>query len=381
MTDRPLLILTVLGLVATALIAAIGATAEPERQKNSKEAQPVVDLATLKTLSAMVEQLTSKKIVYVGEQHDRFSHHQVQLEILRALYHQTPKIAVAMEMFQRPFQQTLDDYISGLIDERTFLKQSEYFKRWSIDYNFYKPIVDFAKEKRLPVIALNARREIVEKVAKGGLESLSKEEKQEIPQELDFSDQGYRDRLKEVFAQHRESQRKNFASFYQAQILWDETMAESIDRFLENNPDFRVVVLAGAGHLQYGSGIPKRSFRRNGYSYAIVLNEGEIKKEIADFIVFPEASKAPTAPRLMAVLAEQNQGVRITGFAQDSVAEKAGLKIEDRLMSLDDSPVSSLEDVRLALFYKRPGETIKVKVRRDQEELEFDVRLEAPRAR
>jgi S1-C subfamily serine protease len=158
-------------------------------------------------------------------------------------------------------------------------------------------------------------------------------------------------------------------------------MAESIDRFLENNPDFRVVVLAGAGHLQYGSGIPKRSFRRNGYSYAIVLNEGEIKKEIADFIVFPEASKAPTAPRLMAVLAEQNQGVRITGFAQDSVAEKAGLKIEDRLMSLDDSPVSSLEDVRLALFYKRPGETIKVKVRRDQEELEFGVRLGASDAR
>ena len=381
MTDRPLLILTALGLVVVALISAIGETAEPGRQRKSKEAPPVVDLSTLKTLAAMVEKLTSKKIVYVGEQHDRFSHHQVQLEILRALYDQTPKIAVAMEMFQRPFQKVLDDYISGLIDERTFLKQSEYFKRWNIDYNLYKPIVDFAKEKRLPVIALNAQREIVEKVAKGSLESLSKEEKQEIPQELDFSDQEYRARLKEVFAQHRESQERTFGSFYQAQILWDETMAESIDRFLKNNPDFRVVVLAGAGHLQYGSGIPKRSFRRNGYSYAIVLNEGEIKKDIADFIVFPEASKAPTAPRLMAVLAEQNQTVRITRFAKDSAAEKAGLKVEDTLLSLDDSPVSSLEDVRLTLFYKQPGETIKVKVRREQEELEFNVRLEASGAR
>ena len=47
-------------------------------------------------------------------------------------------------------------------------------------------------------------------------------------------------------------------------------MAESIDRFLKKNPDFRVLVLAGAGHLQYGSGIPKRVFRHNGLDYAIV---------------------------------------------------------------------------------------------------------------
>jgi aminopeptidase N len=374
MTYRPML--TASALVFVAFISATVETSERGIEKSSNEDPPVVDLSTLKTLSAVVETLASKKIVYVGEQHDRFSHHQVQLEILRALYHQTPKIAVGMEMFQRPFQKALDDYIGGRIDERTFLKQSEYFKRWSIDYNLYKPIVDFAKEKRLPVIALNVRREIVEQVAKGGLDSLSQEEKRELPQELDLSDQEYRARLKEVFARHRGSQERTFESFYQAQILWDETMAESIDRFLKKNPDFRLVVLAGAGHLQYGSGIPKRSFRRNGYSYAIVLNEGEVKKHIADFVVFPEPTKGPTAPRLMAVLAEQNQRVRITGFAQDSAAEKAGLKAEDILMSLDDSPVSSVEDVRLALFYKRPGETIKVKVRRGDEELEFNVPLQ-----
>lgn len=374
MTYRPML--TASALVFVAFISATVETSERGIEKSSNEDPPVVDLSTLKTLSAVVETLASKKIVYVGEQHDRFSHHQVQLEILRALYHQTPKIAVGMEMFQRPFQKALDDYIGGRIDERTFLKQSEYFKHWSIDYNLYKPIVDFAKEKRLPVIALNVRREIVEQVAKGGLDSLSQEEKRELPQELDLSDQQYRARLKEVFARHRGSQERTFESFYQAQILWDETMAESIDRFLKKNPDFRLVVLAGAGHLQYGSGIPKRSFRRNGYSYAIVLNEGEVKKHIADFVVFPEPTKGPTAPRLMAVLAEQNQRVRITGFAQDSAAEKAGLKAEDMLMSLDDSPVSSVEDVRLALFYKRPGETIKVKVRRGDEELEFNVPLQ-----
>ena len=375
MTLHHALIASVL-LFAALVFATVAASAERGMRKSLQEDPPAVDLSTLKTLPAVVEKLAQKKIVYVGEEHDKFSHHQVQLEVLRGLYQQTPKLAVGMEMFQRPFQKALDDYIAGAIDERTFLRRSEYFKRWNIDYNLYQPILNFAREHRLPVIALNARSEIVDKVAKGGLDSLSKEEKQEIPQELDFSDQEYRARLKEVFAAHGELQEKNFEFFYQAQILWDETMAESMDRFLKKNPDFRAVVLVGAGHLQYGSGVPKRAFRRNGFDYAILLNDGEVKKAIADFIVFPEASNGPTAPRLGAVLDEQNQRLRITGFTKDSVAEKAGLKVDDTIVALDDYPVSSGEDVRIALFYKHSGETIKVKARRRDEELEFNVRLQ-----
>jgi aminopeptidase N len=357
-------------------VSATVAASERGIQKSLNQNPPAVDLSTLKSLSDVVERLALKKIVYVGEEHDKFSHHQVQLEILRALYRQNPKIAVGMEMFQTPSQQALDDYIAGAIDERGFLKRSEYFKQWNIDYNLYKPILDFAREKRLPVIALNLRREVVDQVAKGGLNSLTKEEKQQIPQQLDFSDQEYRARLREVFAAHQRSEEKNFEFFYQAQILWDETMAESIDRFLKKHPDFRVLVLAGAGHLQYGSGIPKRSFRRNGLDYAIVLSDAGAKKEIADFVVFPEESKAPIAPRLGVAIEEEKQEVRIAGFAKDSVAEKAGLKVDDTLVSLDDYPVSSAEDVRIALFYKHAGDTIKIKARRGTDELEFNVRLQ-----
>src|SRR5207253_7723673 len=105
---------------------------------------------------------------------------QVELEVLPSLHRQSPKLAVSMEMFQRPFQKALDDYIAGAIDERTFLRRSEYFKRWNIDYNLYQPILNFAREHRLPVIALNAPSEIVDKVAKGGLDSLSKEDRKSV---------------------------------------------------------------------------------------------------------------------------------------------------------------------------------------------------------
>lgn len=354
-------------------------TFEGASERVVRQEPTAVDLSTLKGLSDVVERLANKNIVYVGEVHDRFSHHQVQLQILEGLYQKHPKIAIGMEMFQRPLQKALDDYIAGLIDERVFLKRSEYFKRWDMDYNLYKPILDFAKARRIPVIALNLQRELVNKVGTSGLESLSADEQSQVPQELDFTDQGYRARLEQVFKAHHNFQHKNFEFFHQAQILWDETMAESVDRFLKRNPDFRMVVLAGAGHLQYGSGIPKRSFRRNGREYAIVLSDAEIQKEIADFIVFPAPAKAQTAPRLMIVLNEQNQTVRVTGFTKDSVAEKAGLEKDDTLLSLDGYPVDSIEDVKIALFYKKPGETIRVKLRRSRlptdEELEFEIKL------
>jgi aminopeptidase N len=346
-----------------------------------KDDPPAVDVSTLKKLSDVVRGVAHKRIVYVGEQHDQFAHHQVQLEILQGLYRQNPKIAVGMEMFQRPFQKALDDYIAGAIDERTFLKRSEYFKRWDIDYHLYKPILDFARAKRLPVIALNVRRELVEKVGKTGFDSLTEEEKREVPAEQDYSDTEYRERLKEAFAGHQHDVSGKFEFFYQAQILWDETMADSVERFMKTNPDYRMIVLAGAGHIQYGSGIPKRVYRKDRLEYAIVLNDADVDKQIADYIVFPKPVQAPAAPKLMVLVEDRDQTVRIKGFVANSVSEKAGLKVQDAIVALDGRPVNSLADVKIALFFKHAGDSIAVTVRRmnaspKPEDLEFNVKLQ-----
>ena len=142
-----------------------------------------------------------------------------------------------------------------------------------------------------------------------------------------------------------------------------------------------MVVLAGAGHVQYGSGIPKRVFKRNGLAYAIVLNDADVDMGIADFIVFPEPSKSEAAPKLMVLIDDRDETVRIKGFVENSVSEKAGLKVEDAILALDGHPVNTIEDVKIALFYKNAGDTIAVKTKRmdssqRSEELEFNVKLQ-----
>src|SRR5207244_3848559 len=64
MTLRHTLIASVL-LFAALVFATVAASAERGMRKSLQEDPPAVDLSTLKTLSAVVEKLAQKKIVYV----------------------------------------------------------------------------------------------------------------------------------------------------------------------------------------------------------------------------------------------------------------------------------------------------------------------------
>ncbi len=339
-----------------------------------------VQVSAGRSLSEVIEGAAGKQIVYVGEYHDRFSHHNIQLQVIKAMHRKYPKIAIGMEMFQRPFQKALDEYISGAISERDFLKQAQYFKRWSFDYNLYKPILDFARFEKIPVVALNIRREITDKVSKAGMDALTDEERKELPALMDFSDAEYRVRLGQVFSQHRAPSERSFESFYQAQILWDETMAQTIDEYVRKNPESRMVVVAGLGHIAYGSGIPKRAYKRNGRSYAVILNDVEIEPGIADYLVYPQQLDGYSAPRIMASLKESGGRVSIEDFLEGSAAKKAGIKSGDVLLSLDSVPVETVDDVKIALFYKKKEDVVRFRVQRTrfllgETELEFEVKL------
>jgi uncharacterized iron-regulated protein len=344
------------------------------------EDTPGVEIPRLTDIYGAIEKASGKDIIYVGEAHDRLEHHRVQLQVIKALYKKYKKIAIGMEMFQKPYQQALDDYIAGKTDEKTFLKKSEYFKQWGFDYTLYREILLFARAYKIPVIALNIRKDIVSKVSKEGLHSLTSDELKELPEYFDLSDMEYRERLRGFFERHSHSKERNFDFFYEAQVLWDESMAQNLDAFIRDNPEYKVVVLAGVGHMAFGSGIPKRAFRMNKRDYAVILNEGDIEKDVADFVLFPAPVSLPESPKLGVLLKDDDKKVIINRFAPDSIAEKAGLKEKDTILSLDDTLVESVDDMRIFLLSKKKGDEITVKVLRERlffgpVEMEFKVAL------
>ncbi|MEG4837502.1 ChaN family lipoprotein [Microcoleus sp. B9-D4] len=250
------------------------------------------------TNQEILEQLVKAKVVYLGETHDSAEDHQAQLKIIREMQRQNRKIAIAMEMFQRPFQSAIDNYLAGKLTEEQLVEETEYDRRWRFPWESYAPILRFAKENQLPVLALNTPSEVTRKVATQGLESLTAEEKKHIPpiSEIRTDNAEYRQLLLEVFQQHQKAAQGNstaFERFLQAQVLWDETMAEKIAEFVKANPDYQVVVLAGKGHIIYGYGIPSRVERRLGVGNvkmrSVLLNSNDnpvlsADRPIADFV-------------------------------------------------------------------------------------------------
>ncbi|MBI5849059.1 MAG: ChaN family lipoprotein [Nitrospirae bacterium] len=341
---------------------------------------PAVEVVRLTALSQIIGKVSDKDIVYVGELHDRFDHHRNQYQVIRELFRKNRKLAIGMEMFQKPFQKALDDYISGATDEKIFLKKSEYFKRWGFDYNLYREILLFARENRIPVIALNIRKEIVTKVSKEGLQALSNEDMKDLPEDMDLSDMEYKERLRGFFDRHAGSEARNFDFFYQSQVLWDESMAHNLNEFMIKNPGYQVVVLAGSGHMAFGSGIPKRSHRINGKDYSVILNSDDLEKDVADYILYPSALPFTESPKLGVMLKEENKAVSISGFSSESISEKAGLKTDDLVLALDGEKIEAIEDIKIHLFYRKKGDTVTVRVARKSvlfgaRELEFKVAL------
>ncbi|MCT7974586.1 ChaN family lipoprotein [Laspinema olomoucense] len=217
----------------------------------------------------ILQELREANVIYLGETHDSAADHQAQLQIIQELHRNNPNLAIAMEMFQRPFQGAIDRYLQGEITETELIAETEYEQRWGFPWEYYAEIVRFAKDNQLPILALNAPTEVIRKVARDGLEGLSEQEREYIPPfaEIKTDNLDYQQMVREVFEQHQAAAHGSslkFENFFLAQVLWDETMAETIANFVRENPQTQVVVLAGQGHIVYGYGIPSRVERRVG---------------------------------------------------------------------------------------------------------------------
>src|SRR6187549_1970408 len=100
----------------------------------------------------MLADLARADAVFVGEQHDDPNTHRLELAIVEGLTGRGIQVVVSLEMFERDVQPSLDRYTGGDTTEQQFLKESRPWPAYATDY---RPLVEFAKAHKLPVIAAN----------------------------------------------------------------------------------------------------------------------------------------------------------------------------------------------------------------------------------
>ena len=240
------------------------------------------------TLPDIISDLQGVKLIFVGELHNDAVHHQVQLAVIRALKGAGASVAVGLEMFRSDSQAHLDEWISEKMDEETF--QKIYYANWSSDWALYRDIFFYARQTKVPMIGLNVPARITRKVAEQGFASLTPEELGQLPEVSCRVDEEYMTFIRRAFGLHGHDQGKSFTYFCEAQIVWDTAMASNLLTFLEKNPDYIIVVLAGSGHA-WKRGIPDRVGQQADVSFRVILPEipgrlesGTVTIEDADYL-------------------------------------------------------------------------------------------------
>jgi len=336
----------------------------------SKEKQ-VVSVPKNQKFNAMMDAISNKKVLFIGESHTTYVHHINQLEIIKALHQEGKKVAIGMEMFQRKFQPVLDDYIAKKIDEKTFLQRSEYFIRWKYNYNLYKPIIDYARDNNISIVALNLEKEIVKKVTKNGFYALSDDEKKMLPQTLDFTNDAYRNHLNSIFSANEHMQAmhdKNSTApnnnfLYQSQILWEETMAETASAYIQTHDIDAFVILAGVGHMINHHGIPERLHRRLNLPYSIIVQDMPTVENSADFILYTNTMQV-NQPLKLGVMLDTAKQLKVLSVLKNSLAATLGIQKDDILLALDNHDIPNIETLKFLLFFKEREEPMSITLKR-----------------
>mgnify|MGYP001824703473 FL=1 len=361
----PLSIGNLLLFIVSALAISACNTLSAGSRMQHPDSTSVIDLPVVKpdetiSLAQVIEQTDGAQVVLVGETHTRYDHHLVQLEILKYLYQKSPDLALGVEWFQQPFQNHLDDYIAGKITEKEMLHLTEYFTRWKYDYRLYQPILQYARENQIPLIALNASRELIRALAETEVDDLPPELKAQLPESYDWSDKDYEKRLHDIFELHPEYSGK-FENFMRSQLTWDESMAERAAQYLQQKPDARMLIFAGSGHIMFGSGIPNRIKRRiDADQFSILVSEDAlpVSKDIADYLVLSVEQSLPPTGLIGAFLETEGKLLTIEGFSNNSAVKDAGVKKGAVIIGVDEKQVESFSDFKYAIMSKKPGDTI-----------------------
>jgi uncharacterized iron-regulated protein len=173
------------------------------------------------------------EVVLFGEYHDNSIVHWLQLEFTKDL-DQKKLLVLGAEMLEADNQKQLDQYLKDEINQKQLDSSARLWKNYKTDY---KPLVDFAKEKKINFIATNVPRRYASLVFKKdlvALDSLSAPEKSWIaplPIEFDINLPGYKSMMGMQGGHAGEKMPK-------AQAIKDATMAYFINKNRKENSIF-----------------------------------------------------------------------------------------------------------------------------------------------
>jgi uncharacterized iron-regulated protein len=198
------------------------------------------------------QEIAEAHVIYIGETHDSQTDHAYELRLIRGMIRRRMAFAIGWEMFDKAQQPLLDAWDRGSISLQQLFRETGFDRGWAIYSPVYAKILQTARRSGRKNVALNAPPGLVRKVAQG--QTLSRREQALLPHGFTTNQKAYRNFVI-LMGGHPGSASGNLRSFFAAQNVWDQTMADRILGFERLQTETKLVVLTGRGHVAGGFGI------------------------------------------------------------------------------------------------------------------------------
>jgi uncharacterized iron-regulated protein len=340
----------------------------------------------------LIQRLASARLVFVGETHDSMDIHRVQLRIIEGLHRAGREVLVGLEMFPYTEQQFLDQWSKGLLTEDGFIELARWYDNWGMQWDYYRDIFLFARDKGIRMHGINTPREVIRAVREKGFENLTESEAEHTPPEIDTDSDEHRKLFRAIFAEddddfHAMLSDEQLEAMFDAQCTWDATMGYNAVRTLEagGGPDAVMVVLIGSGHLAYELGIQRQVSGWFEGTMATVIpipvrdEDGEtveaVQASYADYLWGVPPATQPLYPSLglSTTLVKETGRRRVIHVAKDTPAERAGFQLGDVLLTIDGVEIENKEIANRELARRRWGDSAEYVVQRDDEKVTLTV--------
>ncbi|MDY5051529.1 MAG: ChaN family lipoprotein, partial [Candidatus Mucispirillum faecigallinarum] len=299
--------------------------------------------------------------------------------VIQSMHKSKKKIAIAMEMVQYKYLNTLNDFVKGRITEKEMLDTIDYYNNWSFDYSLYAPIFKYARDNGIDIIPLNIERDVTSMVYQGQIDNLTAEQAATLPERMNTLNSRYENKIKSIFDMHAGSSYK-FSDFFLSQNIWDEIMAKHLADYRKANPDTTVIVICGNGHAGKNSGIPLRYKRITGEdSFVVMQGEAIMQDEFnADIYIYTEEIKSEGTPKIGVSISteEEDKGiVKVESVSKDSPAQKAGIKNGDIILKCGYHTINNIGSLKYALYEKGYNSVIECDIKRGKNIINKNIKL------
>ena len=214
------------------------------------------------TLNEIVEDMANADVLFFGEEHNDSVTHYLEQKTYELMYRKFgAKTTLSMEMFTRDVQAVMDEYLQGSIREKHFIKDA---RVWS-NYKDYRPMVEFAKTNKLPIVCANAAGRYSNLAGRKGQKALMELPAASklffAPLPYDTASGAYYNKLMGLSGHSTtpDTGKKIMPvmsmggfSLVTAQSLWDATMAYSIAEHLKQHKGQKVMQVNGRFHSDEG---------------------------------------------------------------------------------------------------------------------------------